>query len=80
MEAREEAIRQGKEFDGSGVTTSCQSACPANAIEFGNSNNSESLVSKHREHNLSYHVLEELGVLPNVTYLAKIRNTHSEDV
>ncbi len=80
MEAREDAIREGKEFDGSGVTTSCQSACPANAIEFGNSNDSEAIVSKHREHNLSYHVLEELGIIPNVTYLAKIRNTHSEDV
>jgi molybdopterin-containing oxidoreductase family iron-sulfur binding subunit len=80
MEARENAIRDGKEFDGSNVTTSCQSACPTNAIEFGNSNNSESNVSKHREHNLSYHVLEELNIIPNVTYLAKIRNTHSEDV
>jgi len=80
MEARENAIRDGKEFEGSNVTTSCQSACPTNAIEFGNSNNSESNVSKHREHNLSYHVLEELNIIPNVTYLAKIRNTHSEDV
>ncbi len=80
MEGREEAIREGKKFDGSGVTTSCQAACPANAIEFGNSNNSEAMVSKHREHNLGYHVLEELGIIPNVTYLAKIRNTHSEDV
>ena len=80
MEGREEAIREGKKFDGSGVTTSCQTACPANAIEFGNSNNSEAMVSKHREHNLGYHVLEELGIIPNITYLAKIRNTHSEDV
>jgi len=80
MEAREAAIRNGKEFNGDGVTTSCQSACPTNAIEFGNSNNPDTIVSSHREHNLSYHVLEELNVVPNVTYLAKIRNTYSEDV
>ncbi len=80
MEAREDAIRKGEKFDGSGVTTSCQTACPANAIEFGNSNNPEAVVSKHREHNLSYYVMEDLGIIPNVTYLAKIRNTHSEDV
>ena len=33
-----------------------------------------------REHDLSYHVLEELNVRPNVTYLAKIRNTRTEDL
>jgi hypothetical protein len=25
-----------------------------------------------------YHVLEELHVLPNITYLAKVRNTDAE--
>ncbi|MEE9429878.1 MAG: TAT-variant-translocated molybdopterin oxidoreductase [Melioribacteraceae bacterium] len=80
MEGRELAIKEDEEFTGKDVTTSCQTACPTNAIEFGNSNIPESTIAKNREHNLSYHVLEELNIIPNVTYLAKIRNTHSEDV
>jgi MoCo/4Fe-4S cofactor protein with predicted Tat translocation signal len=80
MEARENAIRDGRELNADEVKTSCQSACPTEAIVFGDSNNPDSKVTSHREHDLSYHVLEELNIKPNVTYLAKIRNTHTEDV
>lgn len=80
MEARENAIREGREIGPEDVKTSCQTACPTNAIEFGDSNNKNSKVSKYIAHELGYHVLEELNVRPNVTYLAKIRNTDSEDV
>lgn len=80
MEVRENAIREGREIRADEVTTSCQSACPTDAIVFGDSNNKDSKVTKHREHDLSYHILEELNIKPNVTYLAKIRNTHTEDV
>ncbi len=80
MEARENAIREDRPLKANEVKTACQSACPTNAIEFGDSNNPESYVTKYREHDLNYHVLEDLNVKPNVTYLAKIRNTHSEDV
>ena len=80
MEVRENAIREGRAITADEVKTSCQSACPTEAIVFGDSNNEESTVTKHREHDLSYHVLEELNIKPNVTYLAKIRNTHTEDI
>ncbi len=80
MDAREIAIREGRKLGPEDVKTSCQTACPTNAIEFGDSNSKESKVSKNRAHELSYHVLEELNIRPNVTYLAKIRNTDSEDV
>ncbi len=76
MESREEAIREGKEFDGKDVKTACQSACPADAIVFGNYNDEETDIAKYREHELGYYVLEDLYVKPNVTYLAKLRNTH----
>jgi MoCo/4Fe-4S cofactor protein with predicted Tat translocation signal len=62
------------------VSTACQQACPTEAIVFGNINNSKSAVVKSRqenEHRL-YHVLEELHVLPNISYLAKVRNPESE--
>ncbi len=78
MESRQDAIKENKEFDGSAVKTACQEACGTNAISFGNVNNKGSEISKLREHNLAYYVLEELNVRPNVTYIAKLRNTHKE--
>lgn len=79
MEARSNAIREGKEWNGQNVKTACQTACPAEAIVFGNVNDKNSEVLKYREHELAYHVLEELYVKPNVTYIAKLRNTISEE-
>ena len=78
MEARQHATEDGVTFDGTGVRTACQQACPAEAIVFGNMNDPKSTISRFREHDLGYHVLEELNVRPNVTYLARLRNTHTE--
>ncbi len=39
-------------------------------------NDKESRVAQKRASSLAYHVLEEINVRPNVTYLAKVRNTH----
>lgn len=80
MEAREDAIRDNKPLTGDMVTTACQQACPTDAIVFGDSNDKNSKLYKYRNHELGYHVLEVLNVRPNVTYLAKLRNTHSEEV
>ncbi len=47
-------------------------------ISFGNYNDRESDVYKIRQEqqvNRNFYVLEQLHVLPNVSYLAKIRNT-----
>ena len=60
------------------VKTACMQACPTNAISFGNVNDKESEVYKIRnveQVNRNFYVLEQLHVLPNVSYLAKIRNT-----
>lgn len=75
MEARQHAIEQGRKLKGSDVKTACQEACPATAIVFGDMNDTRSEISRYRTHKLGYHVLEELNVRPNVTYLAKLRNT-----
>jgi MoCo/4Fe-4S cofactor protein with predicted Tat translocation signal len=74
MEARQHAIEHGQPLKGRDVTTACQDACPSTAIVFGDMNDAHSQVSQYREHQLGYHVLEELNVRPNVTYLAKLRN------
>jgi Fe-S-cluster-containing hydrogenase components 1 len=60
------------------IQTACMQACPTNAIVFGNVNDKESRVSKIRnveQKERSFYVLEQLHVLSNVNYLAKVRNT-----
>jgi molybdopterin-containing oxidoreductase family iron-sulfur binding subunit len=60
------------------IKTACQQACPTNAIVFGNANDKNSPVSKIRNEeqtNRVFYSLEQIHVLPNVNYLAKIRNT-----
>ena len=74
VEGQQEAIQNGTEFNGSGIVTACQEACPANAIVFGNSNDAKSEVAGLRESPLGYYSLEQLDTKPNVTYLAKLRN------
>lgn len=60
------------------VKTACMQACPTNAISFGNVNDKESDIYKIRnveQKHRSFYVMEQLHVLPNVSYLAKVRNT-----
>lgn len=79
-EARADAIHEKRELRGTDVTTACQDACGTNAIKFGDINDKESEFYKYRNHELGYYVLEELNVKPNVTYIAKLRNIHAEEV
>lgn len=63
------------------VETACSQACPTKAISFGNVNDKESTVYKLRnvdQTDRNFYVLENIHVLPNVNYLAKIRNTERE--
>jgi MoCo/4Fe-4S cofactor protein with predicted Tat translocation signal len=61
------------------VQTACQQACPTDAIVFGNANDKNSLISTTRADSAQrvFYALEELHVLPNVNYLAKVR--HADD-
>jgi MoCo/4Fe-4S cofactor protein with predicted Tat translocation signal len=78
-EARSDATAEGREIKGSDVTTACQDACGTNAIKFGDINDEQSEFYNYRNHELGYYVLEELNIKPNVTYLAKLRNTPPEE-
>jgi Fe-S-cluster-containing dehydrogenase component len=63
------------------VNVACAQACPSNSITFGNVNDKESEIYKVRnveQANRTFYVMEQLHVLPNVSYLAKIRNTDRE--
>jgi MoCo/4Fe-4S cofactor protein with predicted Tat translocation signal len=79
MNAKSDAIREGRKVKGSDVRTACQDACNTEAIKFGDMNDKNSEFYKYRHHELGYYILEELNTRPNVTYLAKLRNLHSEE-
>ncbi len=58
------------------IVTACQSACPTQAIVFGDINNPESAVSAARGSVLNYAVLTELNTAPRTSYLTKLTNPH----
>jgi molybdopterin-containing oxidoreductase family iron-sulfur binding subunit len=71
------AKRDGRKVADGDVKTACQTACPANAIVFGDMNDPNSEISKLYKNERSYHMLEEIGVKPSVSYLTKIRNAEN---
>ena len=77
QEGKLKAKKENRTLTDSDVKTACQQACAADSIVFGNVNNKDSEIStvrRENQHRLFY-ALEQLHVLPNVNYLAKIRNT-----
>jgi molybdopterin-containing oxidoreductase family iron-sulfur binding subunit len=62
----ERAIRDGE------VVTACQGACPTRAIVFGDLNDPDSAIRRAKASPRNYALLEELGVRPRTTYLAKV--------
>jgi MoCo/4Fe-4S cofactor protein with predicted Tat translocation signal len=77
QEGKLQAKKEGRPVKDGEIKTACQSACPTSAIVFGDANDKESLLTKSREHSplRMYYALEQIHVLPNVNYMAKIRNT-----
>ena len=60
------------------VKTACMQACPTHAISFSNVRDKESDVFKIRfvdQKHRNFYTLDHLHVLPNVSYLAKIKNS-----
>jgi len=68
------AKREGRPLRDKDVVPACGAACPASAIVFGDINDPESEVSKMSRNNRGFHVLEELGTKPAITYLAALKN------
>jgi molybdopterin-containing oxidoreductase family iron-sulfur binding subunit len=72
--ARLEAKGAGRILQDGDVQTACQESCPSNAIVFGDLNDPSSQVRKQAQSPRGYHLLAELNVRPQVTYLTKIRH------
>jgi MoCo/4Fe-4S cofactor protein with predicted Tat translocation signal len=80
QESKLKAKRDSRPMVDSDIKVACQQACPTNAIDFGNANDkTSSIVATRKENpNRQFYVLEQLHVLPNVTYMAKVRNKDEE--
>jgi molybdopterin-containing oxidoreductase family iron-sulfur binding subunit len=68
------AKREGRGLRDGEVVPACGAACPSGAIVFGDISDPESAVSKLARSNRGFHILEELGARPAITYLAALRN------
>lgn len=75
-EARITARTQNRKIKDGEIVTACQSACPTDAIVFGDLMDVSSKVSKLKRSSLNYGLLTELNTQPRLTYLAKVKNTH----
>lgn len=81
QEAKLKAKKERRRLIDGDVDVACASACPTNAIVFGDMNDPESRISKllsEEEEARAYHVLHEINVRPQVSYLTKIRNKDRE--
>jgi molybdopterin-containing oxidoreductase family iron-sulfur binding subunit len=69
-----EAKKEGRMIKDGEFATACSNACNEGAIVFGDINDKESEIYKLKQGDRSYHLLEEIGVEPNVIYQTKVRN------
>lgn len=74
------AKKDSRPLEDRDLKVACQQACPTNAIVFGNANSENSEITTVRKANEKrlFLSLEQLHVLPNVTYMAKVRNIEEE--
>ena len=69
---KDRARDEGRKVRDGDILTACQQTCPTQAIVFGDLKDRESRVSGLSRSPRGYHVLEELGTRPAVTYLRKV--------
>ncbi|MCR4316343.1 MAG: TAT-variant-translocated molybdopterin oxidoreductase [Planctomycetes bacterium] len=74
QDAKSISSREGRKVRDGEIQTACQQSCPTSAIVFGDMNDKNGRVSKLMDDPRRYKVLEEIGVLPSVGYLTKVRH------
>jgi molybdopterin-containing oxidoreductase family iron-sulfur binding subunit len=76
--ARVSAKLEDRDIRDGEVATACQSACPTEAIVFGNVNDPTSRVARLKASSLNYALLAELNTRPRTTYMAIVRNPNTD--
>src|SRR5690606_20600535 len=71
--ARIEAEKSGRRIADGEVVTACQSACPTQAITFGDLNDPDSMILIATNDNRDYSHLNELNMQPSTSYLAGLK-------
>ncbi|MEK6289288.1 MAG: 4Fe-4S dicluster domain-containing protein [Acidobacteriota bacterium] len=74
-QAKIHARNEGRSIRDGEIQTACQQSCPARAITFGDLVDDESKVGKLKHDERDYLLLEELNLRPQISYLAKVRNS-----
>lgn len=77
--AKLKAKKEGRKVADEEVQSACAEVCPTNAILFGDLNDKDSWVANKAKDERSYHLLEEVGVQPNVFYMTKVRNIEENE-
>jgi molybdopterin-containing oxidoreductase family iron-sulfur binding subunit len=70
--AKETAEKEGRRVADGDVTPACVQSCPTSALVFGDRNDPESRVSQRAKSRRAFHLLEDLGTHPAITYLKKL--------
>ena len=75
--AKLDAKKENRNLADGEAKTACMQACPTQAIVFGDVADKNSAISQERLNNPQrlFYSLEQLHVLPNVSYFSKIRNS-----
>lgn len=74
-----DAKKAGTKVEDGSIQTACSTACPTNAITFGDLNDSSSKVAEGMKHDRAYRVIEEVGQQPNIYYQTKVRNLKNSE-
>jgi molybdopterin-containing oxidoreductase family iron-sulfur binding subunit len=72
------AERENRQVRDGEVITACQQACPAGAIVFGNLNDPNAEVTKIKQRQRNYQLLDDLNTRPRTSYLAVVLNPNPE--
>lgn len=76
--AKLDAKKENRPLKDGDAITACQSACPTNAIVFGDRNDKESAVYADFTDKRTFGVIEEIHTMPNVLYKTQVRNRDEE--
>src|SRR5690606_37743263 len=72
------AKREGRPVAKDEFSTACTEACGSGALVFGDINNPEDTVTKLKEDDSMYHLLEHVDTQHNVCFQVKVRNTSNQ--